>query len=142
MTERTGSIGEFRKWTKRVVVDPSATAGTSSRWFDSDAPAARSRGTTSTPEAMVKLLSQDNIALLHLIVSRRPASMRELATLARRAESSLSRTLKKLHKVGIVDFKKGPRKTLAPRVTARRVTLELDLPGSDSLDSVERRPAR
>jgi predicted transcriptional regulator len=130
------------KWTKRVVVDPSATAGTHSRSFDGDAPAARSRGTTSTPEAMVKLLSQDNIALLHLIASRRPASMRELATLARRAASSLSRTLKKLHKVGIVDFKKGPRRTLAPRVMACRVTLELDLPKSDSFDAVEKPLAR
>jgi predicted transcriptional regulator len=119
------------KWTQRVVIDPSAAAETRSRWFDSDAPAARLRGTTPTPEAMVKLLSQDNIALLHLIVSRRPDSMRELATLARRAESNLSRTLKKLHEEGIVDFKKGPGGTLAPRVAARRVTLELDLPESD-----------
>jgi predicted transcriptional regulator len=121
------------KWSKRVVGDPSATGGSRGRWSDSDAPAARSRGTSSTPEEMVKLLSQDNIALLHLIVSRRPASMRELATLAGRAESNLSRTLKKLREMGIVDFKKGPGRTLAPRVTARRVTLELDLPGERQL---------
>jgi predicted transcriptional regulator len=141
MTERVlPLIHRTMKWTKRVVADPSAASGTPSRWFGSDA--ARTLETTSTPEATVKLLSEENIALLHLIVTRRPATMRELARFARRAESNLSRTLKKLHALGIVDFEKGPRRTLVPRVTARRVTLELDLVGGDSFASVERHPAR
>lgn len=64
--------------------------------------------------------------------------MIELAGLAHRAVSNLSRTLKKLHEAGIVDFEKGPGKMRAPRVTASRVTLDLDLRGSSSRVSVER----
>ena len=38
MTYKTGSIGEFMKWTKRVVTDPAAAANMPKRWFDSDEP--------------------------------------------------------------------------------------------------------
>lgn len=139
MTYRTGSIGEFMRWTKRVVADPAAADTGPKRWFDSDRTAAAALGTTTSPEAMVRLLSDDNLALLHLIVQRRPGSLRELAALANRKESNLSRTLKKLRSAGIVDFEVGPGRARAPRVTARRVTLELDLVGPDSSVSVERR---
>jgi len=142
MTYKTGSIGEFMKWTKRVVADPATTATTPKRWFDSDATAAKALGTKVSPEAMVRLLSAENLELLQLIVSRKPASLHELATLAHRAEPNLSRTLKKLHEAGIVDFDEGPGKKRAPRVTARRVTLELDLVGPDSVVTVERPEAR
>ena len=40
MTYKTGSIGEFMKWTKRVVTDPAAAANMPKRWFDSDETAA------------------------------------------------------------------------------------------------------
>ncbi len=139
MTYKTGSIGEFMKWTKHVVRDPAAATATHKRWFDNDATAAKALGTTTSPEAMVKLLSEENLALLHLIASRRPASVSELATLAGRAVSNLSRTLKKLHEAGIVDFDQGPGRSHAPRLTARKVTLELDLAGASSVVSVERR---
>ena len=49
---------------------------------------------------MVKLLSTENLALLHLIGVTKPASVIELAGLAHRAVSNLSRTLKKLHEAG------------------------------------------
>jgi predicted transcriptional regulator len=87
---------------------------------------------------MVKLLSSENLKLLHLIGTKRPGSVRELATLVRRKESNLSRTLRKLQEAGIVAFEKGPGRTRAPRVVARRVTLDLDLVGPGSVASVER----
>jgi predicted transcriptional regulator len=138
MTYKTASIGEFMKWTKSVVADPAAAATTPRRWFDSDATAARSLAAKVSAEAMVKLLSEQNLALLHLIASGRFASVSELATQTHRAASNLSRTLKKLHEAGIIDFDKGPGKTLVPRLTARRVTLNLDLVGTSSAVSVER----
>jgi predicted transcriptional regulator len=125
MTYKTGTIGDFMKWTKKVVTKGGKRAGPR-RWFDSDETAAKALGKAS-PEAMVKLLSQENLALLHLIASRRPASLRELAILAGRKESNLSRTLKKLRDVGIVVFDEGQGRTRTPRVVARRVTLELNL---------------
>jgi predicted transcriptional regulator len=141
MTYKIGTIGEFARWTKTVVADPAAAANTPKRWFDSEETAAKVLGTRTSPEAMVKLLSNDNIALLQLIGSSRPASMVELAAICHRAVSNLSRTLKKFHEAGIVDFERGPGRTRIPRVIARRVTLDLDLTGPDSSVSVERNGA-
>jgi predicted transcriptional regulator len=142
MTYKTGSIGEFMKWTKLVVADPSLAARTPKRWFDSDKTAAKALGAAASPEAIVKLLSEENLALLHLIATRRPDSVRELSELAKRKESNLSRTLKKLQEVGIVCLEKGPGRTRAPRLVARRVTLDLDLAGGASLVSVKRPATR
>jgi predicted transcriptional regulator len=142
MTYKTGTVGEFMKWTKRVITDPAAASDTPKRWFDSDETAARSLGTSASPEAMVKLLSPENLALLHLIGTHRPASVRALAELAHRKESNLSRTLKKLHDAGIVDFEEGEGRTRAPRLVARRVTLDLDLVGPGSVVSIRRHEAR
>ncbi len=142
MTYKTGTIGEFMKWTKRVVTDPVAASDTPKRWFDSDETASKSLDTPASAEAMVKLLSADNLTLLHLIGTKRPESMRELALLAHRKESNLSRTLKKLHDAGIVEFEERAGRTRAPRLIARRVTLDLDLVGPGSVVSVERPEVR
>ncbi|MFL5065269.1 MAG: MarR family transcriptional regulator [Xanthobacteraceae bacterium] len=134
MTYKTGTVGDFMRWTKRVIADPKAAEGKPKRWFDSDGTAEKARATS--PEAMVKLLSAENLKLLHLIGTRRPASVRELAVLVKRKESNLSRTLKKLQQAGIVAFEPGPGRTRAPRLVARRVTLDLDLVGASSVASV------
>ena len=141
MTYKTGTIGEFMTWTQRVVRDRPAAADAPRRWFDSDATAAAALGATS-PEAMVKLLSAQNLALLHLIATQRPATVSELATLAGRAVSNLSRTLRKLHEAGIIDFDDGPGRSHAPRLAASRVTLDLDLIGTSSAVVVERAEGR
>jgi predicted transcriptional regulator len=137
MTYKTGSISEFMTWTKRVITNPVTSNETPQRWFDSDATAAQASRTTTSPEAMVKLLSEDNISLLRMIISEHPTSLRALALMAHRKESNLSRTLKKLHDAGIVDYEEGPGRTRAPRVTAQRVTLELDFVGRGSSVYVE-----
>lgn len=144
MTYKTGSIGEFMRWTKRVVAEPAAFGKMPKRWFDFERTAEKALGPKTSPEAMVKLLSSENLRLLHLIATKRPGSVRELATLVRRKESNLSRTLKKLEQVGIIALQSGPGRTRAPRLVARRVTLELDLVGPDRgyTASVHRSPAR
>ena len=138
MTYKTGSIGEFMRWTKHVIADPKAADKMPKRWFDSDKTAKKALATKTSPEAMVRLLSAENLTLLQLIATRRPGSVRELAALARRKESNLSRTLRKLREAGIVDFEQGPGRTLVPRLVARRVTLDLDLAGAGSMASIER----
>jgi predicted transcriptional regulator len=62
--------------------------------------------------------------------------------LVRRKESNLSRTLKKLQAAGIAGFEGGPGRTRAPRLVARRVTLDLDLVGAGGMASVERLAGR
>jgi predicted transcriptional regulator len=142
MTYKTGSVGDFMRWTKRVIADPKVARKMPKRWFDSDATAEKVLGTKTSPKVMVRLLSSGNLKLLHLIGTRRPESVRQLAMLARRKESNLSRTLKKLQAAGIVAFEKGPARTRAPRLVARRMTLDLDLVGVGSVASIERSPMR
>jgi predicted transcriptional regulator len=142
MTYKVGSIGEFMRWTKRVVADPAIAGKMPKRWFDSAATAEKALGAKTSPEAMVKLLSAENLRLLHVIATKRPASVRALATLVRRKESNLSRTLKKMQEAGIVAFEEGAGRTRAPRLVARRVTLDLDLVGAGGVASVERLATR
>jgi predicted transcriptional regulator len=138
MTYKTGTIGEFMQWTKRVVTDQKAVGEAPKLWFDSDKTAEKVLGISTSPEAMVKLLSTENLRLLHVIRTKRPESVRALAGLVRRKESNLSRTLKKLQEAGIVSFEQGPGRMRTPRLSARRVTLELDLVGTGSAVSLER----
>lgn len=137
MTYKTGSIGEFMQWTKKVVAEPSLAAKSAKNWFDSEATAEKSLGTKVSAEAMVKLLSAENLALLQVIGKRNVSSVRELAHMVNRKESNLSRTLKRLQEAGIVSFEKGAGRMRAPRLIARRVTLDLDLVGADSTVSVK-----
>src|SRR5579884_1703866 len=115
-TYEIGSIGNFATWTKRVVRDPEAARGVSKTWFDSKATAERSAKEQVSAEAMVKLLSPGNLAMLDAIRRHRPASVRELAVLTGRKEASLSRTLKRLAQAGIVGFVQGASGARAPSV--------------------------
>ena len=142
MTYKTGTIGEFMTWTRRVVTDPSAAKNAPKQWFDNRETAARSTAAKASAEAMVKLLSPENLVLLNLIRTKRPESVHALALLADRAESNLSRTLKKLQEAGIIELAKGAGKTRIPRLLAQRVTLELDLVGSGSVVSVQKTETR
>lgn len=137
MTYKTGSIGEFMQWTKKVVTEPSKAGESPKKWFDSEITAERSLGTKVSAEAMVKLLSAENLVLLQVIGKGNVSSVRELAHLVNRKESNLSRTLKRLQEAGIVSFEKGAGRMRAPRLIARRVTLDLDLVGANSKVSVK-----
>ena len=136
-TYKVGSVGEFAAWTKRVIRDPKAAADHPKRWFDSEATAARAAADQVSAEAMVKLLSPGNLAVLDAIKRHRPASMRELAVLTGRKEASLSRTLKRFAQVGIVAFEDGPRRARVPSLVATRVHLEIDLTGHHSAVAVD-----
>ena len=76
-----------------------------------------------------KLLSPKNRALLRLIADRQPKSVSELATLTRRAEQNLLRTLHKLSEAGLVLLGRGEGRAYQPVVTARRVHFEIDFLG-------------
>jgi predicted transcriptional regulator len=107
------------------------------KWFDSEETAARAATDQVSAEAMVKLLSPGNLAVLAAICRHKPASMRELATLTGRREASLSRTLKRFGELGIVSFRNGPHRTRVPVLIARRVHLEIDLTGHHSAVAVD-----
>jgi hypothetical protein len=46
MTYRTGSIGEFMRWTERIVAEPAAAGEMPKLWFDSIATAEKALGVT------------------------------------------------------------------------------------------------
>jgi predicted transcriptional regulator len=127
-TYKVGSIGEFAAWTRRVVRDPRKAKEFPKRWFDSETTAKLAAGQVSA-EALVKLLSAGNLAVLDAIARHKPASMRELAALTGRKEASLSRTLKRFAEAGVVSFKDGPHRTRVPSLIATRVHLQIDLAG-------------
>ena len=130
MTYNVGSIGAFAAWTKRVVHDAECIHEHPRQWFDSTATAQRASANSVSAEAMVKLLSPDNLAMLGAIDRHKPASLHELANLMGRKEASLSRTLKRLAQAGIVAFEDGPHRRRVPSLIATRVHLEIDLIGT------------
>jgi predicted transcriptional regulator len=76
-------------------------------------------------QSMSQVLSDQNRALLKLIVATRPQSLVELAERSGRATSNLSRTLKNMERYGLVHFEQGPNRQLAPRVNYSGVALEM-----------------
>jgi predicted transcriptional regulator len=134
---KADTVGAFMAWTKRVIRDPAAAKGAPRRWYDSEATARRAGRESRSAEAMVKLLSSDNLAVLAVIARRKPRSMRRLAELTGRKESNLSRTLKKLERAGIVEMRKGPGRVRIPALVARTVRLELDLTGRRNRLAIE-----
>ena len=130
MTSKTGTVGEFMRWTKQIVTDTTAAHDTPKLWFDSGMAARNSAKRQASPEALIKLLSEENLALLRVIGSAKPSSVRALAYLVGRKQPNLSRTLKRLEEAGIVRLVPGPKRTVAPHLLAQRVTLDLDLVGT------------
>ena len=81
-------------------------------------------------ESFAKVLSGRNRELLALIAREKPDSLTELAVLAGRNKSNLSRTLKTMSRYGLVELKEGNRGTLVPRVPYDRVSLDVSLTAS------------
>ena len=80
--------------------------------------------------SFAKLLSEHNRHLLQLIARERPHSITELAELAGRSKSNLSRTLKTMSRYGLVELQRGARGTLIPRVPYDQVRLDVSLTGA------------
>ena len=76
-------------------------------------------------KSMSQVLSEENRALLKLILETHPQSMVELAERSGRAPSNLSRTLRTMERYGLVHFEKGSNRQLAPRVDYSGVEFEM-----------------
>jgi predicted transcriptional regulator len=75
--------------------------------------------------SMGQVLSEENQALLKLILETEPQSMVELAKRSGRAASNLSRTLRTMERYGLVHFEQGANRQLAPRVDYSGVAFEM-----------------
>ena len=78
-------------------------------------------------ESLAKVLSGRNRELLTLIAREEPDSLTELAGLAGRNKSNLSRTLRTMARYGLVELREGRRGTVIPRVPYDRVSLDVPL---------------
>ena len=78
-------------------------------------------------ESFAKVLSGRNRELLATIARERPGSLTELADLAGRSRSNLSRTLKTMSRYGLVELREGERGMLVPRVPYDQVRLDVSL---------------
>jgi predicted transcriptional regulator len=87
---------------------------------------------------MVKLLSSENLVLLHTIETQRPDSLPLLRRL-HVARSQINLEPEKNARAGIVDFAGRMR---PPRLIASGVTHVLDLMGAGSVVSIERPEVR
>lgn len=135
MTYKTGTLAEFKAWTQRIVRNPGLAETLPKQWFDTDVTA--QQRSSITAEAMVKLLSQDNLTLLQTIGRDQPTSVNALAELTGRKPSNLSRTLKRFEQAGIIQMASGPGRTRKPLLVAQKVKMEIDLMGQPSTVAVE-----
>jgi len=82
-------------------------------------------------ESFAKVLSAGNRDLLRIIAENAPGSLDELAQLAGRKKSNLSRTLKTMANYGLVRLERGPRGRISAKVIHDRIKLELPLGRTD-----------
>ena len=78
-------------------------------------------------KSFAKVLSGRNRDLLAMIAREKPDSVTELAALAGRRKSNLSRTLKTMSQYGLVELTEGERGTVVPRVPYDYVRLDVAL---------------
>ena len=78
-------------------------------------------------ESFAKVLSAGNRELLRIISEKSPGSLDELAELAGRKKSNLSRTLKTMANYGLVRLERGAKGRIAAKVLHDRIELELPL---------------
>jgi predicted transcriptional regulator len=75
-------------------------------------------------ESLAQVLSSKNQLLLDTIKRARPSSLKELAKLADRRESNLSRTLRTMERYGLVKLARSKTGTIVPTVPYDRVMFD------------------
>ena len=81
----------------------------------------------SSMAALAQVLSDRNRELLALIAEQEPESLSELSELSGRAQSSLTRTLKKMEGYGLVTIKRGKHGRLQPSVPYSDIVLDMSI---------------
>lgn len=79
----------------------------------------------TSPKVIAQVLSQENIDLIQAIKKLKPESVSSLADAVGRSQSNVSRTLKRLTELGIVDLVREDRNT-RPVVMADRMQLDVE----------------
>jgi predicted transcriptional regulator len=80
-------------------------------------------------KALSETLSDPNRELLGLIAEQHPDSLSELAEMSGRAVSSVSRTLKKMENLGLVQLKRERYGRVVPKVPYSDIILDMSIGG-------------
>jgi len=111
------SRNKMREYTKAIAIGKhTPKRGEPKVWFSSMA-------------VLSQVLSDSNRELLSLIAEQKPESISELAELSGRAQSSVSRTLKKMERLGLVNMKRGKQGRLQPKVPYSDIVLDMSITG-------------
>ena len=82
----------------------------------------------TSPKVIAEVLSQENIDLIHAIKKLNPESVSSLAEATGRSQGNVSRTLKRLTELGIVELVREDRRA-RPVVVADRMQLDVEFAG-------------
>lgn len=90
------------------------------------APADAAKPSFNSVDAVVRLLTPENRALLALIRDHKPQSVAELVQMSGRAQPNLTRTLAKMEAAGFITMKDAGGRRKAPSIAISKVTVEID----------------
>lgn len=108
-------LKQFQAYTRAIVTGKyTRKRGEPKIWFNS-------------VETFAKVLSDQNRELLALISKEKPESISELARISGRAQSNLTRTLKKMEDYGFVTMKTGKRGSKQPFVPYSDIVLDMSI---------------
>ncbi|HHA2898028.1 MULTISPECIES: MarR family transcriptional regulator [Stenotrophomonas] len=79
----------------------------------------------TSPKVVAQILSEENLDLIHAIKRLNPKSVSSLAEATGRSQGNVSRTLKKLTELGIVELVREDRQA-RPVVAAEKMQLEVE----------------
>ncbi|MEE7477082.1 MarR family transcriptional regulator [Methylobacterium hispanicum] len=79
-------------------------------------------------EALGRLMTEQNTALLARIRASRPASIKDLSRIVERKPSNLLRTLRAMEKHGLVRLRRDRGRALQPEVPFDRIEVGVELP--------------
>jgi predicted transcriptional regulator len=106
---------QFRQYTKDIVTGKYVPKrGEPKIWF-------------ASMKALSETLSDPNRELLALIAEQHPDSLSELAELSGRAVSSISRTLKRMEHIGLVQLKREKHGRVVPKVPYSDIVLDMSI---------------
>jgi predicted transcriptional regulator len=108
-------LKDFQAYTKAIVTGKhKRKRGEPKIWFSSMA-------------ALAQVLSDSNRELLSLIAEQKPESITELSKLSGRAQSNLTRTLKKMESYGLITMKTGKHGSKQPQVPYSEIVLDMSI---------------
>lgn len=97
--------------------------------------AAKRQVSVGSLQQLMRLLSEANVALLHTVRDSRPTSVAELARLTGRPKASLTQTLRRLERFGLITFRQSLGRRKMPEIACDKVTLDVVIGGRKVQDA-------